>query len=327
MIKVAINGFGRIGRAFARLIYHKEIVSNIDIVAINDLSDKEDLLYLFKYDSVYGKAKKEAVEKLSNAKFFSEKDPENLPWANLGIDVVLESTGIFKTKELAQKHIKAGAKNVVVSAPSSDIDMILVGINDEKLKDLNISSNASCTTNSVALLLDLLHRNFEVEKAHLSTTHAYTSSQSLHDAISKKDPRRKRAGAINIIPTSTGAAKATAKVLSFLEGKFAGSALRVPVPSGSIAELFVLLSKKTDLEAIKQVIKDEASRENNKFILSFTGEPVVSSDILGEPVAGMVDLSQTELVDGDFLKVSVWYDNEYGYTASLIQHIIKTASN
>ena len=319
MIKVAINGFGRIGREFFR---QASKVDNLQIVAINDLSDKENLEYLLNYDSAHGRFN----FSLCDINFYQEKDPENLPWGELGVDIVLESTGFFREYELAKKHIKAGAKKVVVSAPSKDIPTVLMGVNDSDLEKYQISSNASCTTNAIAATLYALDNLAGVKKAILSTTHSYTSTQRLVDSPNSKDFRRGRAAAVNIIPTSTGAAKATTKVLTSLDQKFDGIALRVPTITGSIADLTVLLERQSSKEEINAFLKEKAENEL-KGILDYSEEDLVSSDIIGKEVAATLDAKMTMLVDGNLLKLLLWYDNESGYVSTLIKHVLKSAES
>ena len=319
MIKVAINGFGRIGREFFR---QASKINDLKIVAINDLSDKENLEYLLNYDSAHGHFN----FSLESINFYQEKDPENLPWGELGIDIVLESTGFFKEYELAEKHIKAGAKRVVVSAPSKDIPTVLMGVNDSELEKHQISSNASCTTNAIAATLYALDNFVGVKKAILSTTHSYTSTQRLVDSPNSKDYRRGRAAAVNIIPTSTGAAKATTKVLTSLDQKFDGIALRVPTITGSIADLTVLLERQSSKEEINTFLKEKAQNEL-KGILDYSEEDLVSSDIIGKEVAATLDAKMTMLVDGDLLKLLLWYDNESGYVSTLVKHVLKSAES
>ncbi len=314
-VKVAINGFGRIGRAFFKLASRN---SQIQIVAINDLADKETLQYLLEHDSVYGFFKAD----FSNIEFLQEKNPENLPWEKLNVDVVVECTGRFTTKELAEKHIKAGAKKVVISAPSDDAHTVLVGVNSSQ--DTTVTSNASCTTNAASPVLKIIEDAFGIEEAMLTTIHSYTASQSLVDSANKKDLRRGRAAALNIIPTSTGAAKATAKAHEYLKGKFEGIAVRVPTPSGSLADLTILLKRFSNKEEVNQVLRDAANLERWKNVFAVTEESVVSTDIIGRPKAAIADLQMTR-VTGRLAKIMVWYDNEIGYASSLLLHVLSVA--
>lgn len=339
MIRVAINGFGRIGRAFVRRSYGRlpaGQAGDIEIVAVNDLGSLENLAYLLKYDTVYGRAQF-SVETKDNAlfidgkevKFFSEKDPASLPWGELAIDVVVESTGFFTDYEKAQAHITAGAKRVVITAPVKGESplgaTVLMGLNEENLERCRITSNASCTTNSVSPVIAILDEAIGIEKAVLSTTHAYTASQSLVDSPSKKDMKEGRAAAQNIVPTSTGAAIAVAQVYAPLAGKFDGISLRVPVPAGSIADITFIAKRATTKEEVNEALRAATTQPRWDGIFTTTDEELVSSDIIGEPYASIADLSMTRVVDGNLVKVLAWYDNEMGYTESLVRHVIKAA--
>jgi glyceraldehyde 3-phosphate dehydrogenase len=333
-IKVAINGFGRIGRAFFRLAKNRP---EIEIVAVNDLGSVENLAYLLKYDSAYGvlpyavsSEDKTLVVDGRRISVFAEKDPAVLPWGDLGIDVVIESTGFFTKYSDAEVHVtKAGARKVVISAPAKDDPTnethatILMGVNDEKLKTCVVTSNASCTTNASSPLIAILDEIVGIEKAVLSTTHAYTASQSLVDGPSKKDLREGRAAAQNIVPSSTGAAIAVSKVLPQLKNKFDGISLRVPVVVGSIADITFISKRPTSVEEINSALKSAAQMPRWKGIFTVTEEDVVSSDIKGNTHAAIADLAFTRVVDGNLVKVLSWYDNEMGYTNSLIEHAIK----
>ena len=333
-IRVAINGFGRIGRAFAR----RSAGRGIEIVAVNDLGSLDNLAYLLTYDTVYGRAPF-TVEVKDGAlvvdgrevKFFSEKDPANLPWKDLGVDVVVESTGFFTDYEKAQAHITAGAKRVVITAPVKGESplgaTILMGVNEEKFSTCSITSNASCTTNSASPIIAILDEAIGIEKAVLSTTHAYTASQSIVDGPSKKDMREGRAAAQNIVPTSTGAAVAVAQAYESLAGKFDGISLRVPVPAGSIADITFIAKRPTTKEEVNEILRGAAAAPRWEGLFSATDEELVSSDIVGEPFASIADLSMTRVVDGNLVKVLAWYDNEMGYTESLVRHVIKAAQS
>lgn len=315
-MKVAINGFGRIGRAFFKLATRHP---DIQIVAINDLASKESLEYLLKYDSIYGKF----AGGLDGIQFFGEQNPINLPWSSLDVDVVVEATGLFRTQEKASAHIQAGAKRVVISAPSKDITTVLAGVNEEKLQTCQISSNASCTTNAVSPVVGILDEAIGVESAILNTVHGYTATQSLVDSTTRgEDMRRGRAAAVNIIPTSTGAAHATTKAHEQLKDKFDGVALRVPVPAGSIADVTFIAKQSTSVEEVNEALKNAAESAKWKNIFAVTDEPLVSTDILGIPKAAITDLSMTRVVDGNLVKVLSWYDNEVGYASSLVQHVL-----
>ena len=333
MIRVAINGFGRIGRAFARRSFGR----GIEIVAINDLGSLENLAYLLRHDTVYGKAPFSVeADVVSGAlildgkkvKFFSEKDPSLLPWKELQIDVVVESTGFFTDYEKAQVHITAGAKRVVITAPvKGDVELgatVLMGLNEEHLKTCAISSNASSTTNAASPVIAILDEAIGIEKAILSTTHAYTASQSLVDGPSKKDNKEGRAAAQNIVPTSTGAAIAVAQVYENLKGKFDGISLRVPVVAGSIADITFIAKRATTVEEVNMLLKKAGSEKRWEGIFKVTEEGLVSSDIIGEPYASIADLGMTRVVDGNLVKVLAWYDNEMGYTESLVRHVLAT---
>ncbi len=327
-IKVAINGFGRIGRVSLRVMLER---NNIDVVAINDLTDSKTLAHLFKYDSVHGVAKgdvsyeeKAIVINGKKIPVFAEKDPANLPWAKLDVDLVVESTGFFLNRELAGKHIAAGAKKVIISAPpsSNDVKTIVLGVNDHILAtDDIIISNASCTTNCAAPMIKVLHENWGLEDGYITTVHSYTGDQKLHDAP-HKDLRRARAAALSIVPTSTGAAKAITKIFPELDGKLGGCGMRVPVPDGSLTDITCVLTKPVTVKEINEAFK-KASEKELKGILQYTEDPIVSVDIVGNPYSCVYDAEFTSVV-GNMIKVIGWYDNEYGYSnrlADLIQKI------
>ncbi len=325
-IKVAINGFGRIGRAFFREA-HKN--PNMEVVAINDLGPVDNLAYLLKYDSVYGRAgfsieSKEGTLVIDGkeVKFLSEKDPAALPWKAMGIDVVIESTGVFNEFEKAQVHVTAGAKRVVISAPAKgDGPTVLMGLNEDKLKGCVVSSNASCTTNSASPLITILDATVGIDSALLNTTHAYTASQLIVDGVSKKDWRGGRAGAANIIPSSTGAAVAVTKAYKALEGKFDGISLRVPVPVGSCADITFIAKRDTSAEEVNDILRKASKEAKWQGIFKASDEELVSSDIVGDTHAAIADLKMTRVVNKRLVKVLSWYDNEYGYTGSLIKHV------
>ncbi|MCD6367505.1 MAG: type I glyceraldehyde-3-phosphate dehydrogenase [Candidatus Aenigmarchaeota archaeon] len=326
MIKVAINGFGRIGRNFFKASLKSKI---FEVVAVNDLTDPKTLAHLLKYDSVFGKfdgnvkyTEDSIIVDGREIKVFSERDPSKLPWGELGIDVVVESTGIFRTRELASKHIEAGAKKVIISAPpkSPDVKQIVMGVNQETYdpeKD-DIISNASCTTNCAAPIAKVINDNFGIKYANLTTVHAYTADQRLLDAP-HHDLRRARAAAVSIVPTTTGAAKAVSEVIPELKGKMNGTAIRVPVPDGSIIDLVVHLEKETTVEEVNKLFKD-ASMGNMKGIIEYAEEPIVSSDIVGNPHSAIFDSLLTH-VNGNVLEVFAWYDNEWGYSNRLVDLI------
>lgn len=337
MIKVAINGFGRIGRAFARRVGHTDSTGSpqVEIVAVNDLGSLENLAYLLKYDTVYGRAPFEVLTKEGalligsrEVKFFSEKEPANLPWREMNIDVVVESTGLFTDYEKAQAHITAGAKRVVITAPARGESgaTVLMGLNEDKLTSCQISSNASCTTNAASPIIAILDEAVGIEKALLSTAHAYTASQSLVDGPVKKDMREGRAAAQNIVPTSTGAAIAVTEAYPQLAGKFDGIALRVPVVAGSIADITFIAKRPTTREEVNDILREAANNQRWEGIFKTTDEELVSSDIIGEPCASIADLGMTRVVDGTLVKVLAWYDNEMGYAESLVRHVIAAAA-
>ena len=326
-MNITINGFGRIGRATFKILLERiDNGDDINIVGINDLSSIEQMAYLLKYDSVYGVYEKKVVSSnnsliVDNKEYpiFNEKDPSKLPWKDLEIDIVFECTGVFTDSEGAGLHKKAGAKKVVVSAPTKDEALSTKVLGCEGLTfDDDLVSNASCTTNSVTPVLSVLDSNFGVEKAMLTTVHAYTVTQSIVDAPSKKDFRKGRAAAQNIIPTSTGAAIATTKVLTSLEKKFDGVALRVPVKCGSISDLTLLLKKNVTVEDVNKVFRMAQDSPIYKGILKYTEEPLVSNDILKTSYSAILDGKMTRVVGGNLVKVMAWYDNEWGYSNRLV---------
>ncbi len=311
----------------------------IEIVAVNDLGSLENLAYLLKYDTVYKRAPF-SVEAKDNAlwvdgkevKFLQEKDPTHLPWKDLGIDVVVESTGFFTDYEKAKAHIDAGAKHVVITAPvKADVEglgtTVLMGVNAEKVAACPITSNASCTTNSASPVIAILDEAIGIERAILSTTHAYTASQSIVDGPAKKDLKEGRAAAQNIVPTSTGAAVAVTQAYPELVGKFDGISLRVPVPAGSIADITFVAKRATTREEVNEILRGAAAAPRWQGIFSVTDEELVSSDIVGEPFASIADLGMTRVVDGTLVKVLAWYDNEMGYTESLVRHVIAAGTH
>lgn len=316
-IKVGINGLGRIGRAFFRIASkHAEI----EVVAVNDIAERENTEYLLKYDSVYGKSDCT----LSGVKYLSEKEPSKLPWGELGVDVVVESTGFFASVEKSQAHLNAGAKRVVITAPITDGETILIGINEDKLKSCEISSNASCTTNAASPIIAILDEVIGIEKAVLNTVHAYTATQSLVDSpASKKGMRDGRAAAVNIIPSSTGAAIAVTKAYTSLKGKFDGISLRVPVVCGSIADLTFIAKRDTTAEEVNEILCKAAKEKRWHGIFSASDDELVSSDIIGSVHSAIAELSMTRVVEGNLVKVLAWYDNESGYANTLVAHVIK----
>jgi len=328
MKKIAINGFGRIGRAALKVITD---TPGLEVVAINDLMNIDNAAYLLTYDSVCGKYENEVNVQDNNLRigdrkilFLSEKDPAKLPWKKLDIDVVIESTGLFTNREDAEKHIHAGAKNVVISAPTKNADMptIIHGVNTADGKT-SIFSCASCTTNNIGPIIEIIDRRIGIKKAILNTVHAYTASQSLVDAPSKKRIRMGRAAAINLVPATTGAAKATIKAMPKFEGKFDGIAIRTPVTVGSISDITFVASKNTSVEEINNILMEESKTSRYKSIVSVSNEPLVSSDIVKSSFAAIVDLEMTRVVDDDLVKVLAWYDNEWGFTNQMIRQILE----
>jgi glyceraldehyde 3-phosphate dehydrogenase len=331
-MRISINGFGRIGRAFFRLVFEEP---DIQIVAINDLADLENLAYLLKNDTVYGKFDKK-IETRGNLLaidgkeilFFQEKDPKNLPWKDLEVDIVVEATGAFSDYVKAKAHIEAGAKKVIITAPAKGEEdkqgkTVLIGINDEDLAKFNIISNGSCTTNAVAPVMKILQEKIGIKKAVLNTIHAYTSTQRLVDGPNSKDWRRGRSASQNIVPSSTGAAKCVGKVMKDLDGKFDGIALRVPVVCGSIADITFISKKDTSVEEINKIFKEASEEENWKGIVGATNEQLVSFDIIKTIAPATVDLSFTKVIDKNLVKILVWYDNEWAYSWTLLQQIKK----
>jgi glyceraldehyde 3-phosphate dehydrogenase len=325
MKNIAINGFGRIGRLVFRELFERE---GFQIAAINDLTDANTLAHLLKNDSVHGKLKY-SVEAKKNAivvdgkeiNIYAEKDPTQLPWKELAIDIVVESTGIFRSREKAAQHITAGAKKVIISAPAKgEVDAtVVLGVNDEVLKaEHQVISNASCTTNCLAPVMKVITDNFEVQSAFMTTIHSYTSDQRLLD-YPHSDLRRARAAALNIVPTTTGAASATGKVIPALKGKIDGMAVRVPTPNGSLVDVTMVLDKETTIETINGLIKD-AAETTLKGILEYSEEPLVSTDIVGNPASSIFD-SQVTMVNGNLVKILSWYDNEWGYSNRVVDLI------
>ncbi|MDQ0756521.1 type I glyceraldehyde-3-phosphate dehydrogenase [Arthrobacter sp. B3I4] len=322
--RIGINGFGRIGRNYFRAALAQG--ADLEIVAVNDLTSPEALAHLFKYDSVGGRLAETIEVKEGNivvdgktVKVLAERDPANLPWGELGVDIVIESTGFFTKAADAQKHIDAGAKKVLISAPASGEDItIVMGVNDGLYDNAahNIISNASCTTNCLGPLAKVVNDAFGIERGLMTTIHAYTADQNLQDGP-HKDLRRARAAAINMVPTSTGAAKAIGLVLPELKGKLDGYAIRVPVPTGSATDLTVTVSRETTVEEVNAALKAAAESEELKGLLTYTDEPIVSSDIVGDPASSIFDSGLTKVI-GNQVKVVSWYDNEWGYSNRLV---------
>lgn len=328
MTRIAINGFGRIGRASLKVIFDTE---GVELVAVNDLLDIKNAAYLLQYDSVYGRFPRKvevADGKLiiggKEVQYFSKREPSELPWKELKIDVVIESTGIFTNSEDAAKHIQAGAKTVVISGPtkSKDAPTVVHGVNTEAGK-AQIFSCASCTTNNISPVIEILGRRIGIKKAILNTIHAYTASQTLVDAPSKKEPRMGRAAAMNLAPAATGAAIATTKALPQYEGRFDGVAIRTPVVVGSISDITFVAERSTTPEEINAILKEESQTDRYKHVLAVTDEPLVSTDIIQSTHAAVVDMDMTRVVDGDLVKVMAWYDNEWGFTNQMIRQILE----
>ena len=326
MAKIAINGFGRIGRAVFKIILEKH--KNLQVVAINDLTDNKTLAHLLKYDTMYGRYDK-TVNSAENSlvvggkKYLAlaEENPALLPWKKLKVDVVLECTGFFRTEETAGEHLKAGAKKIIISAPAKDekIPTYILGVNDKKIKKSDaIISNASCTTNCIAPIVDLIKHNFGIKKTMMTTIHSYTGDQNLIDGP-HKDLRRARSAGQNIIPTTTGAAIATTKTVSGIDGLFDGISVRVPTAVVSIADFVFLLKKKTIVEKVNKIFVQAKKTKQYKNILDATDEPLVSSDFIKNHCSAIVDLQMTKIVGGDLLKIVAWYDNEWGYSNRLAE--------
>lgn len=338
-IRVAINGAGRIGRQFYKVAMNRP---ELEVVAMNDLGDIKNIAYLMRYDTAYGpsgldvKVKDETTLSINGheVKYLSVKDPATLPWKDMEIDVVVESTGLFTAYEKAMAHVTAGAKKVVISAPVKDEPTgdikggtFLLGINEELIPAAQITSNASCTTNAGSPLIAILHEALGIEKALLNTVHGYTASQGIVDGPNKKDFREGRAAAMNIVPSSTGAAIAVTKVIPDLKGKFDGISIRVPVVTGSIVDITFISKKNTTAEEVNAILKKAAQTDQWKRTFSVTEEPLVSRDIVGSHYASIADLAMTRVVDGNLVKVMAWYDNEMGYTYTLVDHVIKAGSS
>jgi glyceraldehyde 3-phosphate dehydrogenase len=342
-IRVGINGFGRIGRAFFKVaLTHPDL----EVVAINDLGDVHNLAYLLQYDTVYrvspfdvhAEVHEDTKEQYlviegdidMRVKVVQEKDPAALPWGQLGVDVVVESTGLFTAYDKASVHITAGAKHVVISAPAKDAEdgtihgeTILMGVNEEKFGTTNVTSNASCTTNASSPVIAILDEAIGIDKAILNTVHSYTASQGIVDGPNKKDFREGRAAAQNIVPSSTGAAIAVTKAFTSLAGLFDGISVRVPTPAGSIADITFISKRPTTVEEVNKILTDASMTDRWSSIFTVTEEELVSSDILGLPYASIADLKMTRVVGGNLVKIMAWYDNEMGYTNTLVDHVTK----
>jgi glyceraldehyde 3-phosphate dehydrogenase len=330
--KVAINGFGRIGRAVFRILSKRD---DVEVVAINDVTDPRGLAYLLKFDTVYGRYDGEVVVEGDRMRagtqtlvMTAEKEPPKLPWKKLDVDVVVESTGKFRKREQLAGHLEAGARRVILTVPAKDeIDAtVVLGVNDDDLKpEHRIISNASCTTNCLAPVAKVLHAQFGIAKGFITTVHAYTNDQRLAD-VPHSDLRRSRAAAENIIPTTTGAARAVGKVLPALKGRLDGIAMRVPVPDGSTVDLVAELEKPTTADAINAAMKEASSKAPLKGILEYTDEPIVSSDIIQNGSSAIFDGLSTRVLGGNFVKVIAWYDNEWGYSCRVVDLIHRLAA-
>jgi len=332
MVRVGINGLGRIGRATFKIALQQP---ELEVAAINDLVPVDNLAYLLKYDSVYGRYNGQVsgdgdtlLVDGRQYKVFKEKDPAKLPWGELGVEVVFECTGVFRTREDLQKHLKAGAKHVILSAPAKGEDRVYTvvhGVNEPE-GPVKMISCASCTTNCITPVVEIMGRRIGIKKAIMTTVHAYTASQKIVDGPSKKW-RRGRAGAANFVPTTTGAATATTETLPQYKGKFDGVAIRGPVPVGSIADIVFLAERGTTVEEVNGIFRDEARSDRYEGVVGVTDEPLVSSDIIQDPRASIVDLTMTQVVDGDLVKVMSWYDNEWGYSSQMIKEALRLAEH
>ncbi|HEX9029288.1 MAG TPA: glyceraldehyde 3-phosphate dehydrogenase NAD-binding domain-containing protein [Anaerolineales bacterium] len=327
MAKVAINGLGRIGRAALKIILD---TPELELVAANDIISPENIVYLLRYDTVYGRYGKPVSLNNKNLvigertiRLFSEKDPAQLPWKELGIDVALECTGVFTKREDLEKHIHAGAKNVILSAPAKSEDIVTVvhGVNTLDGKT-HILACASCTTNCITPVIEIIGRRIGLKKAIMSTVHAYTASQAIVDGPSKRFERG-RAGAANFVPTTTGAATATTKALPQYKGLFDGVAIRGPVTVGSIADIVIVTTRPTSVEEVNQIFIEEAESERYRGVVGVTRDPIVSSDIIQDPRASIVDLGMTRVVDGDLVKILSWYDNEWGFSNQMVREAVQ----
>jgi len=340
-LRVGINGFGRIGRAFFKVAALRE---DMEVVAVNDLGDIHNLAYLLQYDTVYKVSPFDVTAEVhgdgqylvtagaheSRVQVFQEKDPSMIPWGSLQVDVVVESTGLFVAYDKAAAHLKGGAKAVVISAPAKagedttvHGETILLGVNEEKFGTCQITSNASCTTNASSPVIAIMDEAIGIEKAILNTVHSYTASQSIVDGPNKKDFREGRAAAQNIVPSSTGAAIAVTKAFTSLEGLFDGISIRVPTPAGSIADITFISKRPTTAEEVNSILKHASDSEKWEGIFQATEEELVSSDVIGLPFASIADLKMTRVVGGNLVKILAWYDNEMGYTHTLVEHVSK----
>jgi glyceraldehyde 3-phosphate dehydrogenase len=327
MVRVAINGLGRIGRATLKILMD---TPGLDLVAANDLGAPDNLVYLLKYDTVYGRYQK-SIDAADGSvrvgehtlKLLSERDPARLPWKSLNVDIVFECTGAFTRREDLVAHVSAGARYVILSAPSKsdDLETIVHGVNTPR-GETTIISCASCTTNCITPVMEILDRRIGVKKAIMTTVHAYTSSQAIVDSLHKRTTRG-RAGAANLVPTSTGAAAATTKALPKYHGRFDGVAVRAPITAGSLADIVALATRPVTVEEVNRVFSEEAESDRYRGVLGVTTDPLVSSDIIKDARASVVDLGMTQVVDGDLIKVMSWYDNEWGYASQLVREALR----
>jgi glyceraldehyde 3-phosphate dehydrogenase len=329
MTRVAINGLGRIGRAALKIILD---TAPLELVAVNDIVPVENIAYLLKYDTVYGRYEKtvesdgeDLIIGDTAIRYFTEKDPADLPWSSLGVDIVLECTGVFTKREDLEKHVQAGVKYVILSAPAKSDDIVTVvhGVNTAE-GNTHIIACASCTTNCITPVVEILGRRIGIQKAIMTTVHAYTASQAIVDGPSKRFERG-RAGAANFVPTSTGAAIATAKALPQYTDLFDGIAVRGPVAVGSLADIVLVTERKTSVEEINQIFVEEAASDRYRDIVGVTKDPIVSSDIIKDPHASIIDLGMTRVVDGDLVKILSWYDNEWGFTNQMVRQVVQIA--
>ncbi|MHB9029742.1 MAG: type I glyceraldehyde-3-phosphate dehydrogenase [Candidatus Latescibacterota bacterium] len=332
MANIAINGLGRIGRAAFKIILD---TPELNLVAVNDLVPVDNLAYLLKYDTVYGRYERTVRSEDDTLfvddrpyKVFHEKDPQNLPWGGLRVDTVLECTGKFTQKEDLEKHLRAGARSVILSAPSksAEVETIVYGVNERSDSSVRAISCASCTTNCITPVVEVMNRRIGIKKAIMTTLHAYTSSQSIVDAPAKSF-RRGRAAAQNFVPASTGAAIATTRALPEMENRFNGVAVRGPVPVGSISDIVFITNRPTTVEEINQIFREEAGSDRYRGIIGVNGDQIVSSDIIKDSRASIVDLTMTQVVDGDLVKVMSWYDNEWGYSNQMIREAVRMSKD
>ncbi len=336
MFRIAINGLGRIGRTFLKLaLEHPEL----ELIAANDIAEPESLAYLLRYDTTYGRSASHVLVEQDGSqawlrmgarrvRLLAERTPERLPWRELGVDVVVEATGVFETYTAARRHLDAGAAHVVITAPAKDQDgdegrTVLMGVNPDDVQLSRVTSNGSCTTNSSASVIEVLREHLGVRKAMLNTVHGYTASQTLVDSpVRGRDLRRGRAAAVNIVPSTTGAAIAVTRAIPDLRNRFDGVAMRVPVAIGSLSAIVIVAGRPTSADEINDILERAASQDRWRHVMAVTRDPLVSSDIVGEPYGAIVDLSLTKVVDGDLCAVYSWYDNEFGFCTTLLTHVV-----